>query len=200
MKNKKRVPLAVKIPGAELKKPAQLALVLIVFGVVCLITAGFFSISRGTSIQKNLPLEGGIVGPIEVKKDTTVYLIRVFQFIRNDNDWSAVTGNVLDQDKNYLFGFGQEFWKESGYDSDGRWTESKTKYDMKVTLPKGTYYLEFETDRSPGVDSGISVSVSKKMGSSLPFLIAGILALILGVVMNEIANQTIVKIVGQMED
>ena len=200
MKNKKRAPLAVKIPGAELKKPAQIALVLIVFGVVCLITAGFFSISRGTSIQKDLPLEGGMVGPIEVKKDNTVYLIKVFQFVRNDNAWSAVTGNVLDQDKNYLFGFGQEFWKESGYDSDGRWTESKTKYDVKVTLPKGTYYLEFETDPSPGVDSGISVSVSGKMGSSLPFLISGILALILGVILNEIANQSIVKIMEQMED
>jgi hypothetical protein len=200
MKNKKFAPLAGKIPGAGLKKPSQMALVLVVFGVVCLITAGFFSISRGTSIQKDLPLEGGIVGPVEVKTDNTVYLIKVFQYIRKDNDWSAVTGNVLDQDKNYLFGFGQEFWKESGYDSDGRWTESKTKYDMKVTLPKGTYYLEFETDRTPGIDTGISVSVSKKMGSSLPFLAAGILALIIGVVMNEIANQTISKLVEQMED
>ena len=200
MKNKKRSHFAAKIPGAALNKPTQIAVVLIVFGVVCLITAGLFSISRGASIQQNLPPEGGIVGPLEVKKDNTVYLINVFQFVRNDNDWSAVTGNVLDQDKNYLFGFGQEFWKESGYDSDGRWTESKTTYDMKVTLPEGNYYLEFEADRSPTIDSGISVSVSKKMGSSLPFLVAGILSLILGVVINEFANQTIVKIVEQMED
>jgi len=183
------VPLGVQKPGSKLQTSTQIAVALIAFGCICLISALVVNFSRGRLIHKSLPPQGGIIGPIQVKKNQTVYLVKVSQYTR-DREWSSVTGNVLDQNKNYLFGFGEEFWKESGRDSEGSWTESKHKYDIKVTLQKGTYYFEFESERSRNVSDNIKISVYRKTGSSLPFLIAGVLALIIGVVLNEIANQT----------
>ena len=95
-------------------------------------------------MHDTLPSGGGTLGPIHVEGDRGIYKIHVSQRIINDNDWSYVTGEVLDENKNYLFGFGQEFWKASGYDSEGHWTERKTDYATKVTLQKGTYFLNFE--------------------------------------------------------
>jgi len=193
MKTEKRaVPLGVQKPGSKPKTLTQIAIALIVFGSICLISALFVNFSRGKSISKSLPLQGGIVGPIQVKKDRTVYLVEVFQRV-NYGQWSSVTGNVLDQDKNYLFGFGEELWAESGRDSEGTWAESKNSYKMKMTLQKGTYYFEFESERSRNVSGNITILVHRKRGSPLPFLIAGIIALIIGVVVNEIANQTFTK-------
>jgi len=199
MKTKKMaVPLGVQKPGSKLQTSTQIAIVLIAFGCICLISALAVNFSRGKSIVKSLPSQGGIVGPIQVKKDRTVYLVEVLQQVSN-GDWSSVTGNVLDQNKNYLFGFGEEFWKESGRDSEGPWTESKNKYKMKVTLQKGTYYFEFESERSRNVSGNIKIVVNRRIGSSLPFLIAGILALIIGVVLNEYANQTFTKMMDAID-
>lgn len=195
---KKAAPLGVQKPGSKLKTSSQIAIALVIFGFICLISALVVNFSRGKSIYKSLPSQGGIVGPIQVKKDRTIYLVKVSQSVSN-REWSAVTGNVLDQDKNYLFGFGEEFWKESGRDSEGSWTETKNKYEMKMTLQKGTYYFEFESERSHNVSGNITIAVYRKIGSPLPFLIAGIIALIIGVVLNEIANQTLTKIVEEMD-
>ncbi len=192
------VPVRVQKPGNKRKTLTKIANTLIAFGCICLISALVVNFSRGKSISKSLPLQGGIVGPIQVKKDRTVYLVEVFQRVGN-GQWSSVTGNVLDQDKNYLFGFGEEFWAESGRDSEGPWAESKNNYKMKVTLQKGTYYFEFESERSRYVSGNITISVNRKLGSPLPFLIAGILALIIGVALNEIANQTFTKMIEAIE-
>lgn len=199
MKTEKRaVPLGVQKPGSKLKTLTQIAVTLIAFGCICLISALVVNFSRGKSISKSLPLQGGIVGPIQVKKDRTVYLVEVSQHV-SYGQWSSVTGNVLDQDKNYLFGFGEEFWAESGRDSEGPWAESKNNYKMKMTLQKGTYYFKFESERSRYVSGNITILVHQKRGSPLPFLIAGILALISGVVLNEIANQTFTKMIEAIE-
>lgn len=172
------------------KTQTQCAIAFMVFAGLCLFTSLFFNSNRGKSIREQLPAQGGIVGPIEVKKDKTVYLIEVKQDITRDNQWSSVTGELLDAQKNYLFGFGKGFWKETGYDSEGYWSERVTKYDMKITIPaKGTYFLNFETERSPGVNSNIYVTVSKKAGSALPFLWAGIIFLIISIVFYQIAQK-----------
>ena len=127
------------------KIQTQFAIAFIGFAVLCLFTSLFFNFNRGKSIKEQLPAQGGIVGPIEVKKDKTVYLIKVKQNITGNNQWSSVTGELLDAQKNYLFGFGKGFWNESGYDTEGYWSERVTKYDMKITIPtKGTYFLSFE--------------------------------------------------------
>lgn len=176
-------------------------LVLMGFGIVSLITALFFTGGRGKSVTKSLPAEGGIVGPIEVSKDNTVLEVGVRQPLNKDG-WSFIEGEVLDKDQEYLFGFGEEVWRESGYDQ-GYWSETDDAFDLKVTIPKkGTYFLSFTTESAPTmslrrtslrrrkndrpVAGNIWITVQPKMGSTVPFFIAGLVGLILGFIVNRI--------------
>ena len=184
----------------EKKKSSHLAIAFIIFSIVCLLSAFIFHTSEKSVLFEKIPPEGRILGPISVDQDYTVYQINVHYPFRGTNQWRFISGEVLNEKKEYLFGFGQELWKESGRDSDGAWTESKTNYDMKITLQKGTYYLGFESETSvpKGYGNGITIRVEKKRGSSLYFLIAGIIGLIIGLIINEIANQTIRTIIRTM--
>ncbi len=166
------------------------AIVLLGFAVIFLFTSAIFhGCNADKVIRKTLPTTGGLVGPIEVKKDRSVYLIEVGQNIHRDFDWSAVSGELLDAKKEYLFGFGKEFWKESGYD-EGPWTEKVTSYKMKITIPKrGTYYFNFEVEKAVGVKTNVIVNISRKYASSLPFFWFGILFLIVGVAIGLITNK-----------
>ena len=159
------------------------------FAVLSFITALGFNLSTGQVIAEALPPTGGIVGPITVEDDRTVYQISVAQAVP-DGASNHVEGAVLDASKNHLFSFGEEFWMESGYDDEGAWTERKTSYDIKITLQKGTFYLGFEPE-NPRIISKISVVVNKKGGSAVPFVTAGVIALIIGVILNEKAKGTI---------
>jgi hypothetical protein len=161
---------------------------LVLFALVCFLSSCAFNLNRETVAVKQLPPAGGIIGPITVAKDRTTYHVKVQQPIRKSGHWATVSGEVLDANKKYLFGFGKEFWAESGRDSDGYWSESVTKYDMKVNLGKGTYYLGIATERHPGVTDGIQVKVQRKSGSGLPFTIAGIMAMLLGVALVTMEN------------
>jgi len=56
--------------------------------------------------------------------------------------WAEVEVEVLDHNKSYLYSFANEFWSESGYDDEGRWSESLSDYSAKGTFKTpGTYYL-----------------------------------------------------------
>jgi len=164
------------------KDLAQAARAVIVFAVLNLVTALGFNLSTGTPVSEALPPKGGIVGPILVESDRTVYQIQVSQAVP-DRASNHVEGAVLDANKKHLFSFGEEFWQESGYDEEGAWTERKTSYDIKITLQKGTYYFGFEPE-NPKILSRINIIVNKKGGSAIPFFTAGIIALLIGLILN----------------
>ena len=156
--------------------------ILLVFAFICLITSLFMNINSGSTIKKSVPPTGGELGPIRVKKDYSVYKIKVTQDLGSYGTWSFVNGDVLDENKNYLFSFGKELWKETGRDSDGTWSAKKTSFSLKVTLPKkGTYYLKFNTESNTSENDWVQVAVSPKQGSSLAHFILGVLGLIIGV-------------------
>ena len=167
---------------------------LIAFSMLCFITSCFMNMNTDAVIKKGIPLTGGEIGPIEVNTDYSVYNIYIEKHLSN-NSWSFVGGDVLDQDKNYLFGFGKELWRESGFDSDGPWTEQDTDLNIKITFNKaGTYYLRFNDESSSTTTSAINsfnpqpdslsdlqVTVSPKRGSSLIHFILGCISLVIGV-------------------
>ena len=130
--------------------------------------------------QKMLPIHGGELGPIKINQDHTVLFVKINHSVNHSGDWRSIETNVLDQEHDYLFAFGDEVWAETGYDSDGQWFESKSSIESKVTLNQGTYYLEFETSgTTPNANNALmTVTVSQQRGSGIPHLILGILSFI----------------------
>lgn len=159
---------------------------------ICLAAAGLFlltalvlTFNSGIDLRKELPGEGGDIGPFTIAEPWTVLEIEVFHPVV-DNHWSFVTGSLLSADGSYLIGFGDELWYASGYDS-GRWVETDYRYDTKLTVREaGTYTLHFDTesDVDPSSLRPMTVTVEEKLGSVIPHLVAGILLIIAGIVLN----------------
>jgi hypothetical protein len=86
------------------------------------------------------------------------------------NDWNAVEISVLDENKQYLFSFGDEFWHETGYD-EGRWDESKVDVGIRAHFEKaGDYYLSIESETNAQKPKGqYSVTVWQQRGSTVAF-------------------------------
>ncbi len=158
----------------------KIGLLFLGYAVLCFITSFWFNSNIGkAALNEQVPPQGGIVGPLDVKERNAVYLITVQQNV-DDGKWSFVSGDVLDVNKNYLFGFGGEFWDERGRDSDGPWHEKKEDFELKVTFPDpGKFFLEFKSEMKTS-DSGreINVQVKKKRGSSLAHFILGLFSII----------------------
>ena len=173
----------------DAKEKARTAIVMMFFALICFVSSCVMGTSVGKKIQVNLDQSGGLVGPIKVEKNMSVYSVWVKQDM-NYGNWSFVQGEVLDANKEYLFSFGGEFWAETGYDSDGSWSEKDTSFDISLTFPKkGTYYLKFITESSNSAAvRNVQVAVKRKMGSSLGFTVMGILSLIIGVVLYEFSS------------
>ncbi len=167
----------------EMGRTIRIAGVMIfVFGIVCLITSAVFGSDDGKTVSGTLPATGGILGPIVTTKDNTVLEITVHEAL-NGYGWSYLDGEMLDKDKEYLFGFGYEFWHETGYD-EGRWDEQKNKFSFKITVPKkGTYYAHLYTEQPKykQIGGNISAWITPEMGSSVPYFAAGLVGLIGGV-------------------
>ena len=175
--------------------------VFIIFALLGLLTAWVYSFeAKNISDILFYPDDVGTteIGPINVKKYNEVYNVAIKAEIRAQT-WSFIEGQVLNSDREYLFAFGKELWHEQGRDSDGTWREAENDYSINVTLPQpGAYYLRFniESNRPP---NRVAVTVIKKRGSSLPHLWFGIVALIIGLVLNERRNRTIGNILGKVE-
>jgi hypothetical protein len=137
-----------------------------------------------------------LVGPFQVRKDNQVLFVRIQADLARDS-WSFVESEVLDARKDYLFSFGKELWHETGVDDEGAWVEVDRDYEMKMTIPaKGTYYLNIKTqgDKMP---SSFLVAIGGAVGSSLPHLWFGIVVLGIGLVLNEAANRTILRLMSR---
>jgi hypothetical protein len=200
----------------------KIATIFITFGIFSLITAWIFSTEterlfdnivraqphfniynqqKGAGEQENSK-DIATIGPIKIQKYKEVYEITIASSLP-ENSWAFIEGEVLDARKNYLFSFGKELWHETGYDDEGAWRESDNSYSMKITFPNpGEYYLNLKKEGSynPIEPSEVQVTISKKLGSSIPHMVFGILSLLLGIILNEMRNKTIAKITGRMSN
>lgn len=175
-------------------RAASIALVL--FGIVSLLTALFITTSAGRAEYRRF--EAGvadkIMGPIAVEATGGVLHIEVRQaFATGENAWAFVGGELLDADLEFLMGFGEEVWSESGYESGYYWAESKLDFDLNLTVPEsGQFYVKFDIEESaPNATGELAVSVEPRYGSGVPHFATGLFALLFGLVMLEVSTAAV---------
>ena len=148
-----------------------------IFCIACFWTS--FSMENKVVNSKNYNglQEGSIYGPIKVKKgQSKICTIKATFF--GDNASAYLSGEVLDEDKDTLYEFGKDFWQESGYDSEGYWSESERNMKADLTFSEeGTYYIQFNTEENSMYNIGIQIQVKK--GTGIPHLMMGTIVLIL---------------------
>lgn len=180
-----------------------LASVCIVFGLLSLVTAWFFTFDIDQGQQKVVqPTSAGQtfeLGPIVTKKYKEVFKVEVNANIPIQS-WSFIEGQLVDAQRQYIVGFGEELWREAGIDSDGRWEEADDNYTMHITIPKpGSYYLQFNVEGNQ-LPNQLKFQIVKIRGSSIPHLWFGIILIIAGIVLNEIRNRTISQMVSRIQE
>ena len=179
------------------------ALVFIGFSLLYLAT-GFFFNATTNKIEREVSTASPF-GPITAsEKDTIVEITLRNGQVRQS--WRNVEVDVLDSRQRAITAFGGEFFHESGYD----WTESERTRSVKVVLPKpGNYYLKFNvtgassrarTGKDLTASTNLAVGIEYKRGGSEVLNWLGIAILIIGVVLNEIRNQSILTMIGKWSD
>lgn len=148
----------------------------------------YFNIESKTVASKSYTLEeGSTYGPIEVKEgQPKICTIRAD--MRGSNLSVYFNGEVLDDDEETLYEFGKELWHEDGYDSDGYWSESDRVMSANLTFSEpGTYFIKFNTEEN--LMNNISLTISVKKGSGIPYLMMGTWLLILSLMFFVILNK-----------
>jgi hypothetical protein len=178
----------------------KIAIVFFIYGVIGLITSAFYSGGSTPFIRKNIvSMAGETLGPINIKKQNTVIEVSVAAAMHK-NTWSFVEGELLDSKKEYLFSFGKELWRETGYD-EGHWDEKDAEYSMDITIADpGTYYIKIKVKDGAKSPSSITVALSTKNGSNIPHLWFGIFALLIAIILNEKKNRSIRTILESAGD
>lgn len=171
----------------SIKGPVGLAL--IAFAIVSLITSFFLNHIGTTQLFKDhVSGQGATLGPIHIAQDGTTLAVAVRQPLPT-NSWSFLTFSLLDENKRYLTGFGDGLWDETGVDGGYSWHEADETFSAKITVPDdGTYYLALKPESSLPAQKlaqhSIFVTVTAQSYSPIPHLAAGIIALIVGVLLN----------------
>ena len=84
----------------------------------------------------------------------------------------------MDENKDSIYEFGKDSWQESGYDSEGYWSESDAGMTSKLTFSEpGTYYIKLGTENNKL--SQFNITISRKKGSGIPHFMLGTYVLLL---------------------
>ena len=154
-----------------------ICLIMVIFCCACFWTSLNMENTVVTKKSYNYLQEGSIYGPIKVKKGQSKICTIKANFT-GDNTNTYLSGEVLDEDKDTLYEFGKDFWHESGYDSEGYWSESERNMKADLTFSEeGTYYIQFNTEDNSMYN--INVRIEVKKGTGIPHLMMGTIVLIL---------------------
>ena len=166
----------------------QMAILLAIFSLICLITAFVFNMPQGKVHHFEFkPSADGNIQPqrFDVERDNQVYSVKFSQSVnrlRVNEDWSNVDITIETEEGQVITSFGGDFWRASGYD-EGHWSETKNQNNMKITIRhKGTYFLDVDLSSNRSrFDAKLSVKLIPKRASSLPFTVLGTVALIIAI-------------------
>lgn len=93
---------------------------------------------------------------------------------------------ISDSDRTPVAQFPISLWRESGVDSDGRWTESKHSDAPRISLPAGNAYkLSLVPDTLKRWKSiSVNAQVTRNVVSLFPIILGGVAALLLGLLIS----------------
>ncbi len=186
----------------------HVALLVLGFAILFFATSFYFDASTKTYKRAKVPL-GTMYGPIESTRPNQIIAITM-RHVTPRQSWAFVEGVVLKDRRHRITGFGGEYFRQSGYDSDGSWSESERERDVKVVLPTpGQYWLQFIAEGGRiGASKGkrldpkhrVEVSVAMKRGGAEILKWTGFFLLVVAVIMNEIRNRTVTGVLSRMGD
>lgn len=163
----------------------NLTLIVVIFSIICFVTSMLLQSTFYYNKTMNYLNEGEIFGPIKVKNKPVI--CKIMAHFSGENTSSYLSGEVLDENQDTLYEFGKDLWHESGYDSDGYWSESDRKMTAYLTFKdKGTYYIQFNTDEKNMYN--ISVTIQLVRNSYVAHSKAGTLALLLAMIVFYLLN------------
>ena len=147
-------------------------------GVFCLCMCLIFFIQPQAKVFEqtvwlnNTSGDGLIVGPFPLSERGSVYRINLQTSIPDNSEvWAGV--ELLDEQQEMINAVDYDFWRESGYDSDGHWSESDTSHDFPFRLESpGLYYARVFLDEASAKSASLRVSIFKGVALIRYYLIA----------------------------
>lgn len=159
------------------------AALLLLFLSICTTVAGGREIFRqNVSIDLLNSNEGIVAGPFNLSKPGKIYNLKLSASIPDNSDaWAAV--ELLEDEDTTVNEFEGDFWRESGYDDEGAWSESDTVKENYFRLEQpGEYYARILGEPGPKLGAGnVTLSVYEGATLSRYFILASLLALAFGV-------------------
>lgn len=136
---------------------------------------------------KAYELDDGLeLGPFRLTATGRVHAISLSSSIQdNSNLWVGL--ELLNSERDAINAAEGDFWRESGYDSDGRWSEQFTSTSKYFRLENsGSYYLRVFAEGDPGKESingnsSVVVEVREKLLLTRYFLVGALLSLGFGI-------------------
>ncbi len=127
-----------------------------------------------------IPEQGFTHKPIELTATGKVHLLKLTTAIK-DNSWAWGGVELLDKSQEVINAFEDDFWRESGRDSDGAWSESdlQQKSYFRLDTP-GTYYPRFFVDKGTASTGWLRLQIYEGVILSRYYLIAFLTTLGLG--------------------
>jgi len=152
-------------------------IVILIFGLLNSTRSGNPVFQQTVSLNQ-ISQNGLLLGPVQMDKVNTVYRTIMKASGIQDNQFTWVGAELINAQNQAVNALVGDFWRESGRDSEGPWSESKlkTKDHFRLTTP-GEYYFRLFLD--PGSDKSGRLSFEVYQGIRLAryFIIPGLLLL-----------------------
>lgn len=156
---------------------AYFAIAVVLFAL-CLQTFGNGRLIFEKSIALNeIPTEGRLIGPIELKSKDSIYNLNLVSWIPdNTSAWGAV--ELLDANFASINAVEGDFWTETGRDDDGPWRETDLSTDHYFRLEQpGSYFARFFVEKETASSGTLTLKVYEGIRLSRYYLVAALFAL-----------------------
>ncbi|GAB4459986.1 MAG: hypothetical protein OHK0029_23290 [Armatimonadaceae bacterium] len=166
-----------------------------ILAVIAFLFAGFAGargapVGQGTISAAQIPEEGYRFGPYKLNAVNRVYRLRISSQLSSTAMW--VQGVIENSDSSPFFDVNQEFWDESGTDSDGAWHEwvLTAEREFRLDQSREVYVRLFADPDAAASNAPVSFVLEEGVLNRVPFIFYGIGALIVGVVFLAMGGST----------